>query len=63
MRHAPWQSRKLAVIIWNMIVKNEPYKPETDYEFLDQKRKRKVQEMKKLIHKFDIKINDLGLQA
>jgi hypothetical protein len=35
----------------------------SDYEFLDQKRKRKVQEMKKLIHKFDIKINDLGLQA
>jgi transposase len=47
----------------NMIFKGVPYKPESDYEFLDQKRKRKVQEMKKLIHKFDIKINDLGLQA
>ena len=46
-----------------MIVKGIPYKPLSDYEFLDQKRKRKVQEMKKLIHKFDIKINDLGLQA
>ena len=56
-------ARKLAVIIWNMIVKGVPYKPENDYEFLDQKRKRKVQEMKKLIHKFDIKMNDLGLQA
>jgi transposase len=55
-------ARKLAVIIWNMIVKSIPYKSENDYEFLDQKRKRKVQEMKKLIHKFDIKINDLGLQ-
>lgn len=55
-------ARKLAVIIWNMIVKCIPYKPQNDYEFLDQKRKRKVQEMKKLIHKFDIKINDLGLQ-
>jgi transposase len=55
-------ARKLAVIIWNMIVKRIPYKPETSYEFLDQKRKRKVQEMKKLIHKFDISINDLGLQ-
>ena len=40
-------ARKLAVIIWNMIVKNVPYKPLSDYEFLDQKRKRKVQEMKK----------------
>ena len=46
-----------------MIVMAVPYKTETDYEFLDQKRKRKLQEMKKLIHKFDIKINDLGLQA
>jgi len=55
-------ARKLAVIIWNMIVKNIPYQPPTNYEFLDQKRKRKVQEMKKLIHKFDIKTDELGLQ-
>ena len=46
-----------------MIVKGVPYKPQNYYEFLDQKRKRKVQEMKKLIHKFDINIDDLGLQA
>lgn len=45
-----------------MIVKGVPYKPATDYEFLDQKRKRKVQEMKKLIHKFDITTDELGLQ-
>jgi transposase len=55
-------ARKLAVIIWNMIVKAIKYTPPTIYEFLDQKRKRKVQEMKKLIHKFDITLNDLGLQ-
>jgi transposase len=55
-------ARKLAVIIWNMLVKRTSYKPETDYEFLDQKRKRKVLEMKKLIHKFDITPDDLGLQ-
>jgi transposase len=55
-------ARKLAVIIWNMVVKNIPYQPPTIYEFLDQKRKRKVQEMKKLIHKFDIKTDELGLQ-
>ena len=55
-------ARKLAVIIWNMIVKAVKYNPPTLYEFLDQKRKRKVSEMKKLIHKFDITINDLGLQ-
>jgi transposase len=39
-----------------------PYKSDTEYEFLDQKRKRKVMEMKKLIHKFDITTDDLGLQ-
>ena len=43
--------------------KKIPYKPATNYEFLDQKRKRKVQEMKKLIHKFDIKTDELGLQS
>jgi len=55
-------ARKLAVIIWNMIIKKQPYNNEHGYEFLDQKRKRKVQEMKKLIHKFDIKTDELGLQ-
>ena len=55
-------ARKLAVIIWNMLVKKTPYKAETTYEFLDQKRKRKVQEMKKLIAKFDIKTDELNLQ-
>jgi transposase len=55
-------ARKLAVIIWNMIVKGIPYSPPTTYEFLDQKRKRKVQEMKKLIHKFNVSTDELGLQ-
>jgi len=55
-------ARKLAVIIWNMIIKKQPYNNEHDYEFSDQKRKRKVQEMKKLIHKFDIKTDEPGLQ-
>ena len=45
-----------------MITKKVPYKTDTQYEFLDQKRKRKVMEMKKLIHKFDITPDDLGLQ-
>jgi transposase len=47
-------ARKLAIIIWNMIVKKVPYNPPTNYEFLDQKRKRKVREMRKQICKFDI---------
>ena len=55
-------ARKLAVIIWNMVIKKQPYNNEHGYEFLDQKRKRKVQEMKKLIHKFDITTDELGLE-
>jgi transposase len=54
-------ARKLAVIIWNMIVKKKPYVPQTEYQFLDQKRK-KIAAMKKLITKFDISTNDLNLQ-
>lgn len=54
-------ARKLAVIIWNMIVKKEPYKPQTEYQYLDQKRK-KIAAMKKLINKFDISVEDLNLQ-
>ena len=45
-----------------MTVKDIPYKPENEYEFLEHKRKRKVQEIKKLIHKFDMKTDELGLQ-
>jgi transposase len=61
-RHAAVSAtaRKLAVIIWNMVVKKIPYNPPSKYEFLDQKRKRKVIEMRKLITKFEISTNELG---
>ncbi len=54
-------ARKLAVIIWNMLVKKTKYVPINEYLFLDQKRK-KITQMKKQISKFDISINDLNLQ-
>lgn len=54
-------ARKLAVIIWNMVIKKLPYQNESGYEFLDQKRKRKVKEMRKLISKFEISTTELGL--
>jgi transposase len=54
-------ARKLAVIIWNMIVKKIPYQPPTNYLFLDEKRKLKlVSQIRKTINKFEIKANDLG---
>ena len=54
-------ARKLAVIIWNMVVKKQQYHNEAGYEFIDQKRKRKVMEMRKLISKFGISTFELNL--
>lgn len=55
-------ARKLAVIIWNMIVKKQPYTPPTQYLFLDQKRKMGlIKKMKKQIDKFEITGHDLGI--
>jgi transposase len=54
-------ARKLAVIIWNMVVKKTPYKPPTEYLFLDEKRKLKlVARVKKQIAKFDLTKEDFG---
>ena len=54
------KARKLAVIIWKMVVKKIPYNPPNQYEFLDQKRKRLVREMKKKMAKFDITTQELN---
>lgn len=57
-------ARKLAVIIWNMVVKNIPYNPPTPYLFLDEKRKLGIiKRIKKQIDKFDITNLDLGLMS
>jgi len=54
-------ARKLAVIIWNMLVKGMPYNPPTEYLFLDQKRKMKlISRIKKNITKFELKPEDVG---
>ena len=56
-------ARKLAVIIWNMIVKKIPYQPPTHYLFLDEKRKLKlVSRIRKTIDKFEIKANNVGFE-
>ncbi|WP_018614756.1 hypothetical protein [Segetibacter koreensis] len=54
-------ARKLALIILNMVVQGIAYNPPTTYEFLDQKRKRKLQEIKKLLTKFNLTTHELGL--
>ena len=55
-------ARKLAVIIWNMLVKGLSYNPPIQYLFLDQKRKLKmVSRIKKNIDKFAITNEELGI--
>ncbi len=57
-------ARKLAVILWTMIVKKVPYQPPTQYLFLDEKRKLKiVKQIRKTISKFDISTTDLQLET
>jgi transposase len=54
-------ARKLAVILWNMMVKKIPYKSDKEYLFLDQKRQMKlVSRIRKQIAKFDFKPEQLG---
>lgn len=54
-------ARKLAVIVWNMIVKNVNYINPENYLFLDQKRKLGlVKRIQKQITKFELTNEDLG---
>ena len=54
-------ARKLAVIIWNMVVKQIPYKPPIEYLFLDEKRRLGlVTRIRKQIDKFALTNADLG---
>ena len=54
-------ARKLAVIIWKMVVNKVPYSPPCPYEFRDQKRSRLLREMRNKINKLNISPMDLGL--
>jgi transposase len=53
-------ARKIAVILWNMITKNEQYHPKTTYIFLDEKRKQ-LALIRKKIAKFGLDPNELGI--
>lgn len=55
-------ARKLAVIIWNMVVKGVQYVNPEGYLFLDQKRKLgMVKRIQKQIAKFELTAEDLGI--
>ncbi|MFT4537456.1 MAG: transposase [Saprospiraceae bacterium] len=52
-------ARKIAAILWNMLFKNQQYNPPTIYEYLDQKRKRKVRELQKQIANLDARLSKI----
>ena len=55
-------ARKLAVIIWNMVVNGQSYNPPKPYLFLDEKRKLKIiTRIKKQITKFDLTNEDIQI--
>lgn len=53
-------AKKIAVILWNMLTKKEPYKPKTQYLFLDEKR-RAIARLRKKMTKFGINPDELGV--
>ena len=54
-------ARKLAVIIWNMVVKKQEYAPGEKHMFLDEKRKLgMVKRLRKKIAELELKPEDLG---
>jgi transposase len=52
-------ARKVATILWNMLYKKQQYNPPTVYEYLDQKRKRKVSELQKQIANLDARMSKI----
>jgi len=57
-------ARKLAVIIWNMVVHNTPYENPEGYLYLDQKRKLGiVKRIRNQIDKYGINPNDLNFSS
>lgn len=57
-------ARKLAVIVWNMVVKGTPYSRPQHYLFLDEKRKMGIaKKIRKQIDKFELSPEMLGLST
>ena len=54
-------ARKLAVIIWKMVVEKIPYSPPNPYLFRDAKRSKMLKDIKKNINKLNISPMELGL--
>lgn len=52
-------ARKLAVIIWNMVVRQTPYKPIDENQYNERIRNAIIQNIKKKMNRMNLNINDL----
>jgi transposase len=52
-------ARKLAVIIWNMLTKKEPYKPYDTAKIESQMREKQIKKINKLMQVFDVKASEV----
>lgn len=55
-------ARKLAVIVYNMVVNKEPYKPQSVEEYQLKVRKHKIKQIQRTIRQFDIEIKELNFE-
>jgi transposase len=53
-------ARKLAVIVWNMLVKKKPYNPEPPIEYLNKIRANQVKNIQRKIHQLNIKEHEFS---
>ncbi len=54
---------KLAVILWNMLVKKQPYSPVLPTEYLDKIRQNQIQQIQRKIQQLKIHGNELIFTA
>lgn len=52
-------ARKLAVIVWNMLVKKQPYQPQPTAQYLDHMRKKQIKNIKSKIRQLGITQGEL----
>ena len=53
-------ARKLAVIVWNMLVKKQPYQPQPTAQYLDHMRKKQIKNIKSKIRQLGITQGELN---
>jgi transposase len=54
-------ARKIAVIIWNMIVKREPYNPINSTAYLQDMKTKKISQINKMLKKYEIETSSLSV--